>query len=104
MLYSLGIANPHDPSICDPLKTDALNINSSVSVALRIFTFIYTAYSIAKQMFSCIALGHYLVTRGVLIRKFWFLPIPIIIYQNLPITDHQSDINFTLICHAVLEN
>ena len=45
-----------------------------------------------------------LLTRGVPTWEFWFLPMLIIFCQNLPITNHQSDIDFTLICHTVLEH
>ena len=42
--------------------------------------------------------------RGVLIWEFWFLLIVITFCQNLLITDHRSNVDFTLTCHAVLEH
>ena len=42
--------------------------------------------------------------RGAPIWKFWFLPIPFIFCQNLPIADHRSNTDFTLTCYAVLEH
>ena len=48
-------------------------------------------------------LANYLV-EVYIFGNFGFYQQPIIFCQNLPITNYQSDIDFTLICHAVLEH